>query len=178
MSEKKRNEAKQEIIKKLESANPILIKETLIELREQGDSDYIPLLFELLLKHNDTNIADTLKSFISDIKDSSIKNNLVDCLNNENFNKIKKDLLTICWESRFDFSENLSIFVDSLINDDFMTAFEALTVIENLSGNISDEEKSNQINKLKEAISTTDETKKQFIHDAINIIPNIKASEE
>ncbi len=176
MSDNKNNK-KQKIVERLESTNPILIKEALIELREEGDCYYIPLLFNLLLKHYDTSIGDILKSFISDIKDSSIKNNIIEYLNDNNFNKIKKDILTICWESRLDFSENLSLFVDILISDDFITSFESLTVIENLSGNISDEEKLKQVHKLKEAIPTVNETKKQLIHDAIIIIPNIKASE-
>lgn len=177
MSEKKKNDETQIIIEKLKSDNPIIIKETLIELREKGDSKFTPLLFDLLLKHHDTNIANTIKSFISDIKDSSVKTSLIECLQNKDFNKIKKDLLNICWESRFDFSEDIELFVDAMINDDFMTAFEALTVIENLEGNITEEVKDSQVNKLKEAILSADETKKQLLHDAIQIIPNITASE-
>lgn len=173
MTEKKTNEEKQDIIKKLNSDNPIIIKETLIELREKGNSEYIPLLLDILLRHNDSNTGTTIKAFISDIKDSSIKNILIDCIKNEKFNSIKKDLLTICWESRFDFSDNLDIFVDCIINDDFMTAFEALTVIENLGTNIPVEIKNKQVDKLKNAILKVDETKKHLIHDAIHIIPNI-----
>lgn len=165
------------IIEKLNSENPIIIKETLIELREKGTFENTPLLFDLLVKHHNSNIANTIKSFISDIKDSSVKNTIVDYLKNEKYKIIKKDLLTICWESRFDFSDNLDIFVTSLINDDFITAFEALTVIENLNSNISEEIKEEQTNRLKDAILKADNSKQQLIHDAIHIIPNITYSD-
>ena len=179
MTENKENKAKEKqyIVEKLNSDNPLIIKEILIELRDKGNSEYIPLLFDLLLKHQDSKIADTIKSFISDIKDSSLKEILIASIRNEKFNRIKKDLLTICWESRFDFSSQLNIFVDCLINDDFISAFEALTVIENLNADISEEIKNEQIKRLKEAITDTDKNKRQLIHDAIHIISQIRYSE-
>jgi len=179
MSEKKNNNAKekQSIIEKLNSDNPLDLKETLIELREKGDSEYIPLLFDLLLKYHNSNITSTIKSFISDIKDSSLKEILINSIRNEKFKSIKKDLLTICWESRFDFSEHLNLFVDCIVYDDFISAFEALTVIENLNTNITEETKNEQISRLKEAILKADKTKQQLIHDAIHIIPQISHSE-
>lgn len=178
MSEKNKDNAEEKkiIIERLNSDNPIILKETLLKLREKGDSEFIPLLFDLLLKYTNSNIANSIKDFISDIKDSSVKEFLINSIKTEKYKCIKKELLTICWESRFDFSDHLDLFVDILINDDFIIAFEALTVIENLSANISEEIKIEQINRLKEAILKADNTKQQLIHDAIHIIPHIKYS--
>lgn len=176
MSKNKNNEEEQNILHKLSSNNPIIIKETLIELREKGNSKYIPFLFKLLQKHHNSNISTSIKNFISDIKESSIKTTLIACLKDESYNNIKKDLLTICWESRFDFSDNLELFVDILIEDDFITAFEALTVIENLNSDISEVFRNKQIIRLKDAILRSDKNKQQLIHDAIHIIPKIKHS--
>ena len=61
----------------------------------------------------------------------------------------KANLLRICWESAIDFSEYLDVFVDMLLHEDFITALESSTVIENLHGNIPEEKIHIAIQRLK-----------------------------
>lgn len=163
---------------KLKSDNPLVVKETLIELREKGNKEFIPTLIELLHKYKDTDNESIIKNFISDIKDSAVKDIIIDYLQDHKYANIKRDLLTVCWESRFDFGEHLSLFVDILINDEFMTAFEAFTVIENLASDIEEEKKNTEISKLKEAALKAEESRQLLLHDAIHIIPEIRYTED
>lgn len=61
----------------------------------------------------------------------------------------KANLLRICLGTAIDFSEYLDVFVDMLLHEDFITALEASTVIENLHGNIPEEKIHIAIQRLK-----------------------------
>ena len=76
----------------------------------------------------------------------------------------KANLLRICWESAIDFSEYLDVFVDMLINEDFITALEASTVIENLGGKIPEEKLLAAIKRLE---TNKDEDKSFLLEDTI-----------
>jgi len=166
----KQDEAVVKNIEALNSGNPLFIKNTLVDIRENGHPDYIPVLIDLIAKHKDTELVDIIKAFISDIKDSSIKQILLDSINNDKNVGIKKDLLSICWESAIDFSEHLDLFVDIVINDGFDSSFEALTVIENLDKEISEDIINSNIDRLKAAISDADESKKYVLHETIGVL--------
>jgi len=58
----------------------------------------------------------------------------------------KRKLLTACWEADIDVTSHIDLFIDSVINDDFPVALEALTSIENLTGKISPEKAEEMLN--------------------------------
>ena len=76
----------------------------------------------------------------------------------------KANLLRICWESAIDFSEYLDVFVDMLLNEDFITALEASTVIENLGGKIPEEKIHIAIKRLQ---ANSDENKNFLLEDTL-----------
>lgn len=157
-------------IKALNSDNPLVLKETLINIRENGDNVYIPILIDLLLKHKDDDKADLIRSFIADIKSTYLKEIIIDCLENKKYEEINKELISICWESAVDFSEHISFFIDLVITSEFNSAFEALTVIENLEGNVEKDVIKEEISKLKSAINTADEARKYLIYETVNLL--------
>ena len=132
-------ENKQDILKRLASPDVQTVSGAIEELRENGDIFIVPELLEILLHSNEPAIVTPVTSWLSDVKDSNFKTVLIEKLINAPAQSNKANLLRICWESAIDFSEFLEIFTDILIEEDFINALEASTVIENLNGNIADE---------------------------------------
>ena len=159
-------ENKQDLIKKLNSHDIALVKEAIETIKQEEDLSIVPDLLDLLLDNPKAEIISLVTPFLSDIKNSSFKQMLMEKLINASNNSAKANLLRICWESAIDFSEHFQLFIDILIEDDFMAALEAYTVMENLSGNISDEDIQNAIRRLKQQQPTDDKT--FLIEDAIN----------
>lgn len=159
-------ENKQYIIKKLNSNDVALVKEAIEEIKREGDLTIVPDLLELLLHCPDTKIITPLTTLLSDIKDSNFKQILIDKLVSATSDATKSNLLRICWESAIDFSEHLELFVDILIKDDFISALEASTVIENLSCNMNHDRIRQAINRLNQ-ISPADD-KAFLIGDTLN----------
>ena len=121
----------------------------IVEINQEGDISIVPELLDILLQSQDTNIITNLTALLSDVKESDFKTVLMDKLIKAHEGSGKANLLRICWESAIDFSEYLDVFVDMLLHEDFITALEASTVIENLHGNIPEEKIHIAIERLK-----------------------------
>ena len=168
-------ENKQDILKQLSSNDMDMVKGAIEQIKQEGDISIVPELLDILLQSQDTNTITNLTALLSDVKESDFKTVLMDKLINATSDTGKANLLRICWESAIDFSEYLDIFVDMLVHDDFITALEASTVIENLQGKIPEAKIHNAIKFLE----TEDNEDKSFLlEDAILHLKEMLQHEE
>jgi hypothetical protein len=65
---------------------------------------------------------------------------LVKALQETKVEKSKAKLCAACWESGLDFTSYFLYFVELACDNDFSLAMEALTVVENIDGNLSEAE--------------------------------------
>lgn len=80
---------------------------------------------------------------------------------------IRKQLLTACWQNGLDFSTFVPVFIDQVINEDWETAFEAFTVIDNLEYLPSDAIINVSVEKINLAMPNADEQKKYFLKEIL-----------
>ena len=157
-------ENKQDILKQLSSSDMDVMKGAIEQIKQEGDISIVPELLDILLQSQDSNTITNLTALLSDVKESDFKTVLMDKLINATSDSGKANLLRICWESAIDFSEYLDVFIDMLLNDDFITALEASTVIENLQGKIPEEKIHTAIKRLE---AESDEDKAFLLEDTI-----------
>lgn len=100
-------------------------------IRENGNIQYLPSLFELLAGTKNHLISEHIVSLFSGVKEAESVKFFVDALNNGTYRHIRKTILTSCWQSRLPFQNYLPLFVKIMMEEDWETAFEAFTVIEN-----------------------------------------------
>ncbi len=120
------------IINDLFSANPEKVIHTINRIKEIGNKDYLPSLFDLLLSNPDTDVKNEIEIILGTIKDKNSVSLFVEALQNEKYKTIQKPLLMACWQNGLDYSLYLLVFVDLVIHENWETAFEAFTVIENM----------------------------------------------
>jgi len=72
----------------------------------------------------------------------------------------KKALVAACWESNIDCTRFLSFFVLIVIQESFEVALEALTVIEQITGEVTPEKATELIAKVKAGYAAQAETPK------------------
>lgn len=157
-------ENKQDILKQLASNDMEVVKSAIEQVKQEGDISIAAELLDILQQSQNTAVITNLTALLSDVKDSDFKTILMDKLINATSDTGKANLLRICWESAIDFSEYLDVFVDMLINEDFITALEASTVIENLGGKIPEEKLLTAIKRLE---TNKDEDKSFLLEDTI-----------
>ncbi|MCC6252840.1 MAG: hypothetical protein IT238_10295 [Bacteroidia bacterium] len=107
---------------------------------------HISSLLDYLVGLKDNEDIQTVESIIKVLgyctKDF-VKENIVNTINNpKTSHKIKKALISVCWESGIDYSDYLFNFVQYLSGSDESIAIEAYTVINEMGGRPKDLEKS------------------------------------
>lgn len=163
----------QQIVSKLQSQNHELVLETVEQLRSSGNLSYLPFLFEILHSSSNTEINSAILKLLADIKHVDVIPQLVAAIQDENNHKIRKELVSICWENGLDFCANLPLFVDLVINEELEVAFEAYTVIVNMEGKISPEVLNSETEKMETVLNKLGEQKKHLLIDIIDYLPQL-----
>lgn len=172
-------ENKRDILKQLSNSDMDVVKGAIEQIKQEGNISIVPELLDILLKSQDPAVITNLTALLSDVKESDFKTILMEKLINATNDMGKSNLLRICWESSMDFSEYLDVFIDMVLQDDFITALEASTVIENLDGTISDEKIHIAIKRLE---TESDEGKSFLLEDTIihlkELLLRVKGNED
>ncbi len=154
----------------LYSSNPKVIEEALKNLRDSGNINILPDIFAIYKGYKDTDLGKKIFSFLCDIKCSEAVPLIISLLDNIEYVNLKQDILSICWQSRLDFSAYLSKFTDLFITEQLPVAFEAFTVIEYLELDGQEDLISENIEKLEQSVSDISDDKKELLVDLVNVL--------
>ncbi len=152
------------------SADTGTVVSTLNTLKEHGNVEYLPLLFDLLKSNPEKEVEQEITTILGGLKMSDAVPVLTDALRNPAYLPIRKKLTTACWQNGLDYKDYLPLFVELVINEDWETGFEAFTVIENMKSYPDEKIKKESANKIHEALKDADEQKKYFLHEILTFI--------
>jgi len=158
------------ILEKLQSQKQELVIETIEQLGESGNSAYLPHLFELLHTTTDAEIKKHITRLLAELKHKDVVPYFIEAIKNKNYKEELQFLVSACWENGLDYSEHLPLFIDMLIEEDFMVAFEAHTVITNMEGKITTAMRDQETAKINHAITTATDEKKSMLLDVIDYL--------
>jgi len=119
------------ITKKLYSTNSVDIMSALETIAASGSSNLIPALVALYGHSDNNSIKSKIENILFNIKSPDAVPFFVEELSNCKNNTSEILLLNACWNTGLDFSAELELFIDIFAQADFITAFEAFTVIDN-----------------------------------------------
>lgn len=161
------------ILSGLESSDSIKVIETIEELRVSGKVTDIPVLIELLHLSQNPEIKSKISNLFANLKESDSIPLIIEAIQNQKYAPELKELVACCWENGLDYSNYLSLFVDLLIDNDFMIAFEAYTVIMNMTARIDQRKLDIEIDRLEKSMQSTTGEKKVLMLDVIEFLPSI-----
>lgn len=167
-----------ETIEKLQSGNSELVNDTLDNLREAGNSAYIPLLVELLHSTQNNEIKKRVAKLLAELKHSDAIPMIIDAIKNQTYAEELQYLVSACWENGMDYSDHLSLFIDLMIEQDFMIAFESHTVITNMTGKISSAIREQETRKIEAALNVVEDEKRDLLLEIIEFLPLLEAGIE
>ncbi len=171
MTEKKLLKTDPSILNDLQSGNSQTALKAIKKISESGNSAYLPKMIELFCQTDDSEIKKQISKLLSELKHRDAVPFLIEAIENHRKDPELQPIVSACWENGLDYSNHLSLFVDLIIEGDFMLAFEAHTVITNMYGRISQEIVEKESNKIKRAILECGEEKKQLLHDILEFLP-------
>jgi len=167
-----------EIISGLKSTDPEIVLETIGRFRESGNSLILEEFIELLHQTEVPEIKKSLLNLLSELKDKASVKILIAAIKNEKYVSERAELVACCWQNGLNYNEYLPFFIDLVINEEFLVAFEAFTVIENMYGSIDDQIIEVETTKLNNALKIANEQKAYLLNALLSIIADIPEEQE
>jgi hypothetical protein len=161
------------LLKRLQSNNPEAVIETIEELRVSGITTDVKVLLDLLLSNNDAAVKSKIVALFANLKDAQTIPYFINAIQDQKFTSVLRELVSSCWENGLDYSNYLSVFVDLLIAGDFQVAFEAYTVITNMTQTIDQSVVDAEIDKIDNAIKLANSDKKSLLLDVVDFLPSL-----
>ena len=167
-----------EILNNLKSTDSEFVLETIEKIRESGNQFIMEGLFDLLHNTPFPEIRKSILVLFSELKNNESVPPLIEAVTSEKYLTERKELVACCWQNGLNYNEYLPVFIDLVIRESFMIAFEAFTVIENMYGNIPDEIIDREITKVEDALREADEDKTYLLKGLLTIIREIPEEQE
>jgi len=164
------NKKNKELVIKLHSDDNHLIVEALKEIKESGTANIIPHLFDLINENTSDIIKKDIFQLICDIKEQSAAPVLIDAIITRNFGEDTSRVIATFWQSRLDFSNYLPAFIRIFIKEDYQTALEAFTVVEDSVPNIGRKIQQECLDILKSAGKSITSEKRPLYDELIKVI--------
>lgn len=158
------------LVSKLQSGRSSSVREALREIKVTGTVPIIPYLFDIVTEGKDNAIIDEILKILSDIKDKEAAPVMVECINNRDFGSRTADVLSVCWQSRLDFSPFIDDFTKIFLRSDYQSSIEAFTVIEDSIFNAPVAKRHESLKILENGIKEVGDDKKPLYFELLKVI--------
>ncbi|MEM7160960.1 MAG: hypothetical protein AAF487_00840 [Bacteroidota bacterium] len=178
MSVKKKSKAIEKIITGLYSANHDEIMKSLKQIPSKGTHEVILPLLDLYNASSSIEVKQKISEIILQLKDEDCIEPLLDALKDKKYAEIKNFIISAFWNNNFDMGNHLNVLTKCAVEGDYLTALEALTVIENQDGPFDDEMLMDAIVTSREYISENKENEKtQLILSLNRVLENFELNQ-
>jgi len=170
MEKKKLNS---EIVRRLRSDKQNLVIPVLNHLRQSmHTAAYLPEVIHLLYKTKNIETRWELSQFLSDIKDPGCIPHIIDALRDDRYKSIWNIIISACWQSNLDYSKNLDTFIVIFLKEDYITALEAFSVIEQSLPHLEEQKLGQYRDQLVTGLNKVDKDKAPLVREMIKIMEN------
>jgi hypothetical protein len=166
------------IIQNLKSKNTDLVLQSIESIRVMGNQSHFAALLELLHQTRDKLVKKKIYALFGELKSTESVPLLMEAIQDKKYKTELKDLVASCWQNGLNYSSYLPVFVDLVLLEDFPVAFEALTVIENMTGKIDPGILDAELSKVKTIPVTTDDQKQYLLDSLPTAIQSIPENQE
>lgn len=150
---------------------------TLEELRENGEDYMVDAIVNLLFTRRSEVLKEAVVNFLVDIKNQSAVAIMIGAIEAKRHSADVARLVSVCWQSRLDFSNEVGLFVDLLCSSNYQTSIEAFSVIENSLESISRDKVLEYIAYLKRAVDKTHQSTQALVQQMIQVMEEYQSED-
>lgn len=164
-----------QLLARLKSPSIAEIQLALDEIGKNGKVEFILPLLEIYRSSKQEVVVKRIEKLFISLKLQTAAPIIMEAIADENYTEKRQFLVSLAWQTSLDFSKYFNDFVNLLIaSTDFMVAFEAYTVLENIEGKFTVEELQMYIQKLKNASIQADEQRKALLVEIVHLLEQSK----
>ena len=159
-----------QILLDLWSKDEGIVLKAILNLRSGGNIHYIPEILKLLNSTTSEPVEKELIRFLSDVKDTAAIPFIVAGLRDQDLARARGNIVSACWQSGLDFSQEVDLFVRLFLEGDYRTALESFTVIEESVLNLDKGKIEHARNLVLGGMDKVSEEKKPLARELINLL--------
>jgi len=137
---------------------------------EESFEGAVALLSGLYDRTSNHLISKTIESFFNDIKDSSVRPEVMNEIKKNRRNETTRMLLSSCWQSGLDYSGWVVDLTEIFIESDYLLGLECMTIIENSIENISKATRIKMIKMIESGLKSYSGEKSSLALELVNIL--------
>ena len=160
----------QKLIEELYSTDDEVVLMSLDKIMDKGIKSLMPALIHVLSTSNNESIKDEI---FCQLKDTASIEMMILFLQLEKYNAIHEKLRSALWQTAYDGSKFLSLFVQLAIQGDYLVCIDILSIIENMKEPFEDELIQDLIEQIEHAIPETEAKKSQLLFELTETIRNL-----
>jgi hypothetical protein len=155
------------IIEGLNSDKENTVLRTIQTLRNTGSIHYIPEILRVLSSSDNENIEKELVRFLADIKDPGAIPFIIRGLKDKDLRNARAPIISACWQSSLDYRNELPLFVKIFLEEDYTTAIECFSVIEEAAMEMESESVADVRELVMDGLDQVSEDKKPLARELI-----------
>ena len=113
------------------SVQPTTVLNAIQQLRQIGTPVYLETLLEVLCITDNNEVRASILALLDDLKDKRAVPAILKAIKNRKCLNDREAIVSSCLKSGLDFSSHLEVFFAIFIEEEFLTALEAYSVLEN-----------------------------------------------
>ena len=164
-----------ELIQQMRKVDIEEFNEHIEQIRQSSDIQIIPYLVELLADETiEEEKKDAIYSLIMDVKHPESAKLLAKGVK---YLKGKPELqpyLAALWQNSLSFADEFELFVELVLSEDYLAAYDAFTIIENSASDATAAAVESAITKLNKGLDSQCEEKKAMVTELINVLEDVK----
>jgi hypothetical protein len=162
-----------EIVRRLRSDKQNLVIPVLNHLRQSIHAAvYLPEVIHLLYETKNIETRQELSLYLNDFKNPDGIPYIMDALSNDMYKPIWNIIISACWQSGMNYSNNLDTFVEIFLKEDYLTALEAFSVIEQSLPYLEDQKLLKYREQFEKCLNKVDKDKAPLVREMIKIMEN------
>ena len=107
-----------------------------------------------------------------DVKDNKACPYFVDAVRNFKGQEHFHQIVSSCWQNGLDFSRDIQIFIDLVIEQDILTAIEAFSVVEENISSLDPSERESKAFYIQSKLKVLDEERKKLVSELLEVVGN------
>ena len=152
-------------------------KSAVKKIRKEGRIEDIPEIIEAYRTQENDSIRKEIHSLLCDVKLSGAQDFIIGGIKDPENVAIMDRLVSVCWESKQDFTSYLEVFIAIFLNGEYAASIEALTMIEKIfmDYEMPEDKLIQTINFIKTSYNDLTQNKKDLAFVLLDTLENLKA---
>lgn len=139
-------------MKDLRSPIEEVVLDTVDAIAKKGDVSMVKPLLNTLLQNESVKVRSMINQTLSNVKDKGMAHDLFEALEDDEFVSMRQSLLSLVWNAQIPITNRLELLIGISMNSGFQEQFEILTILENNTSELTEEEVMNSLLEVRDHI--------------------------